>query len=154
MNFYPVPPFAIEALAKGNIQKANDYLGFEYALKGTVVHGNHLGRSLGFPTANLELTKDSLPLYLPHGVYAARVEVNHNQLKAMANIGIRPTVDGKKLTIETHIFDFEGDLYGMVIVLFFIERIRDERKFIDLQELVHQLEHDKNEALRLIDRLQ
>jgi len=81
-------------------------------------------------------------------------EVNQKRFNAMTNIGFRPTIDGKKLTIETHIFDFEDILYEKELVILFIERIRDERKFSNLQELVNQLEIDKIDALNLLNHLQ
>lgn len=150
MNPLLISNIAIQALAEGNLQRARGFLGHDYTLKGIVVHGSHVGRTLGFPTANIELTKDSLPLYLPNGVYAVKADVNRKRYDAMTNIGIRPTLDGKKLTIETHLFEFDGDLYGRKMAILFLSRLRDERKFNDLHELVHQLELDKKEAMNLI----
>jgi riboflavin kinase/FMN adenylyltransferase len=120
-----------------------------YWIRAKVVEGNHLGRTLGFPTANLELLKNN-PFLLAHGVYAVKVESEQIVYKGMANAGIRPTIDGKKLTVEVNLFDFSGDLYGKSLVVYFFHRIRDEKKFDNLDQLVAQIHLDKQEALRLL----
>lgn len=120
-----------------------------YVVEARVVHGNHLGRTLGFPTANLELLNDK-PFLLANGVYAVKTEVDQMVYKGMANAGFRPTLAGKTLTVEVNLFDFSGDLYGKTLVVSFFDRIRDEKKFDSLEQLVEQIKHDKKEALRLL----
>ena len=142
-------PDVIEALAQGEIRKANELIGSVYWIHALVVHGNHLGRTLGYPTANLELLR-SKPFLLANGVYAVKAEFNHTVYKGMANAGMRPTIDGKTLTIEIHLFDFSGNLYGKTLAVYFIDRIRDEKKFNSLDELVTQIHLDKQQALKLL----
>jgi riboflavin kinase / FMN adenylyltransferase len=142
-------PAILDALSKGDVRKANELLGSPYSIHGLVVHGNHLGRTLGYPTANLSLPENR-PFLLANGVYAVKVEVNETIYKGMANAGIRPTISGTKLTIEVHLFDFSGDLYGMTLVVAFSDRIRDERKFDTLDLLVDQIHQDKKAALALL----
>jgi len=131
-----------EALKKGDIEIANRYLGYHYSITGTVVHGNMLGRKLGFPTANIELP-DRHKLITANGVYACCVLVNGKWHEGMSNIGFRPTIEKSPLTIETHIFNFNEDIYGKTITIAFIQRIRDEVKFSDLEHLKQQLTQDK-----------
>ena len=116
-------------------------LGYEYGLYGVVVAGNRLGRTIGFPTANMQLY-EPLKLVPLNGVYAVEVEVQDQLYKGMCNIGVRPTVDGKVRTIETHILDFDEEIYGLPLRLRFLRRIRDERKFPSLEALKEQLEKD------------
>ena len=139
----------LDALAAGNIRKANELMGSVYLIHALVVHGNHLGRTLGFPTANLELLKRK-PFLLAYGVYAVNAEINHVVYKGMANAGVRPTIDGKTMTVEINLFDFSGDLYGKTLVVYFIDRIRDEKKFNNLDELVLQIHQDKKQAIKLL----
>lgn len=113
-----------------------------------VVHGQKLGRRIGFPTANLEFLSASSPE--EEGVYAARLQVGDTLLGGMLNIGHRPTVGGEKKTAEIHLFDFDGDLYGQEVRLFLVGYIRCERKFSDLQALQACLEEDKQRALALL----
>ncbi|MDP1621816.1 MAG: riboflavin kinase [Bacteroidales bacterium] len=138
-----------DALSVGDIHHANKLMKSVYCIHGLVVHGNHLGRSLGYPTANLELLKNK-PFLLANGVYAVKVEVNQLVYNGMANAGIRPTVNGKTLTVEVNLFDFTGDLYGKTLVVYFYHRIRDEKKFESLDHLVRQIHLDKKETLRLL----
>ncbi len=145
----PYSPDVLDALARGEIRKANELMGSVYWIHGLVVHGNHLGRTLGYPTANLELLKNK-PFLLANGVYAVKVEVGLQVYNGMANAGIRPTISGKTLTVEVNLFDFSGDLYGRTLVAWFYDRIRDEKKFESLDKLVLQIHHDKTEALRLL----
>lgn len=139
----------INALAEGDIRKANELMESVYLVHALVVHGNHLGRTLGFPTANLELPKNK-PFLLANGVYAIKAEVNLQVYNGMANAGIRPTIYGTTLTLEVNLFDFSGDLYGKTMVVYFYHRIRDEKKFDSLDHLVQQIHLDKKEALRLL----
>ena len=149
MSNDPNSPEVLEALAKGNIREANALMGSVYLVHALVVHGNHLGRTLGFPTANLQLLKNQ-PFLLANGVYAVKAEINHTVYKGMANAGIRPTIEGKAMIIEVHLFNFSGDLYGKTLAVCFLDRIRDEKKFRDLDELVQQIRKDKTEAIRLL----
>jgi riboflavin kinase/FMN adenylyltransferase len=142
-------PAVLAALSMGAVSEANQMLGFVYWIHALVVHGNHLGRTLGYPTANLELLKNK-PFLLANGVYAVKVEVDHTVYNGMANAGIRPTIAGKTLTVEVNLFDFSNDLYGKTLFVYFIDRIRDEKKFDSLDQLVHQIHLDKQAALRLL----
>ena len=128
-------------LEEGRVEEANGMLGYSYGLYGVVVAGNRMGRSMGFPTANMQLY-EPLKLVPKDGVYAVEVEVLGGLYKGMCNIGMRPTVDGKVRTIETHILDFDQDIYGLPLRLHFVRRIRDERKFPSLEALREQLRAD------------
>ena len=135
-------------LEEGNVIKVADFLGRKYALKGVVVRGNHLGRTLGFPTANLGLY-NPLKLVPGNGVYAVDVYLRREKYKGICNIGFRPTVNsGHHISIETHILDFDEDIYGLDLILEFAGRIRDEVKFPSLQALKLQLEKDKADSLK------
>jgi len=139
----------MEALSRGDILKANELMRSVYCIRALVVHGNHLGRTLGYPTANLELPETGSFL-LANGVYAVKVEVNKSVYSGMLNAGIRPTIAGNALTVEVNLFDFSGDLYGQTLDVYFYSRIRDEKKFDNLDQLVQQIHLDKKEALRLL----
>ena len=116
-------------------------LGYNYGLYGVVVAGNRMGRTIGFPTANMQLY-EPLKLVPANGVYAVDVEVTGNVFRGMCNIGTRPTVGGTARTIETHILDFSEDIYGLPLRIRFLSRIRDERKFPSLDALREQLVQD------------
>ncbi|MBR5911592.1 MAG: bifunctional riboflavin kinase/FAD synthetase [Bacteroidales bacterium] len=140
------------ALAAGNVKSANRLLGYPYAVTSKVVKGNEIGRTIGFPTANLELAKEYM-LFGRGGVFAALVEYEGRTYKAMANIGHRPTIGDRAegdMLIEVNLFDFDGDLYGKEITVRFLDRIRDEIKFGSLQELKAQLEQDREKAYALM----
>ena len=107
-------------------------------VEGEVIHGAKLGRRMGFPTANMEV----VGVDVENGVYLSSVDIDGREWKAMSNIGVRPSVDGTCRLLETHIFDFEGDLYGKVLQVKLLRKIRDERKFASVDELKLQLEHD------------
>jgi riboflavin kinase / FMN adenylyltransferase len=139
----------IQALSRGDLSEANKLSGSFYSIRALVVHGNELGRRLGFPTANLEIL-DNQPLLLADGVYAVTIKLNNTVYKGMANVGFRPTIDGKTRMIEVNLFDFSGDLYGQTLDVQFVGRIRDEKKFNTLDELVAQIHHDKQHALTLL----
>ncbi len=130
------------ALEEGDTVLAAELLGRPYSLSGVVVEGNHLGRTLGFPTANMAL--DEPLLLIPRcGVYSSIVQMEQRLLSGMTNVGVRPTVGGSGiLTVETHIFDFDEDIYGRRIRVEFQERIRDERRFPSLDALRAQLRAD------------
>ena len=129
------------------MEDANAMLGYKYGLYGVVVSGNRMGRTIGFPTANMQLY-EPLKLVPANGVYAVEVEVLGRTLKGMCNIGVRPTVDGKVRTIETHILSFDQDIYGLPLRLRFLRRIRDERRFPSLEDLRRQLILDRDACSR------
>jgi len=143
MKSRKVPLKVRKALAEGNIREANAILGDYYSLKGKVVEGRQMGRVLGFPTANLKLNELS-PLFLANGVYAAKIKHHTSLYNGMVNIGIRPTFEQHELTIEVNLFDFSDNIYGHDLTLFFVERIRDEMKFPNLDALKHQISLDKS----------
>ena len=130
-----------KALEAGDVVLANEMLGYGYGLYGVVVAGNRMGRTIGFPTANMQLY-EPLKLVPGNGVYAVEVEVTGRRFKGMCNVGLRPTVGGTVRTIETHILDFDEDIYGLPLRLRFVRRIRDERKFPSLEALRAQLLQD------------
>jgi len=131
-----------KALEEGRIEDANAMLGYGYALTGAVVAGNRLGRTIGFPTANMKLY-EPLKLVPARGVYAVEVQVLGQTFRGMTNIGTRPTVGGTFPTIETHILDFNEDIYGLPLRITFLRRIRDEIHFPSLDALRAQLEQDR-----------
>jgi len=131
-----------KALCEGNLQMANNLLGYTYSLTGTVVEGNKLGRTIGFPTANIELNNAEKLIPL-NGVYAVQVIVNQLTYNGMMNIGFRPTVDSKKRTIEVNIFDFNEDIYHNKITVRLLDYIRPEIKFNGVEALKEQLFMDK-----------
>ncbi len=138
-----------EALDKGDIRFANKLLGYQYQLLGKVVMGNQIGQKIGFPTANIDLEND-FKLIPSIGVYAILVEYKDTIYKGMLNIGIRPTLNINKLSIEAHIFDFNKDIYGQYLKIFLVDKIRDEQRFNGLDELVIQLQKDKILTLEIL----
>ena len=135
-----------KSLEEGDIESATSMLGYGYSLKGVVVAGNRLGRTIGFPTANMRLY-EPLKLVPGRGVYVVEVQVLGKTWRGMTNIGLRPTVGGTFTTIETHILDFDEDIYGLPLTITFLRRLRDEVHFPSLEELKAQLKRDK-EACR------
>ena len=132
-----------ERLEEGQVRVAAGMLGYEYSLHGVVVAGNRLGRTIGFPTANMQLY-EPLKLIPGNGVYFVKVETIGGNFYGMCNIGCRPTVGiGNARTVETHIFDFDEDIYGLDMRVTFVEKIRDEIRFDSLEALRQQLEKDK-----------
>lgn len=131
-----------KALMDGDIKLANKMLGYNYSITGIVVEGNKIGRSIGFPTANIEI-EDKYKLIAAGGVYACKVDVNGKIYHGMGNIGTRPTIGINGLVTEVHIFDFDKEIYGQEITIYFVDRIRDEKKFSGLEELKSQLENDR-----------
>jgi riboflavin kinase/FMN adenylyltransferase len=133
-------------IEKGNLEAANDCLGHPYFLTGKVVHGVKEGRKLGFPTANLDVSS-SRQLIPPSGVYAVKVRIpgSMTDYHGMMNIGVRPTFDGAQQTLEVHIMQYTGNLYGEEIHVAFLHRIRGERKFASPEELAVQLNKDKKQ---------
>ena len=138
------------ALTVGDITTVNRFLGYLYSVTGKVVYGHHLGHKIGFPTANIQVA-DERKLLPAIGVYAVKVIIEQEIFNGMLNIGIRPTVsnDGQ-VSCEVYIFDFSRDLYGKNITINFIDRIRGERKFNDIEELRAQLQKDQEKILKLL----
>lgn len=138
------------SLKEGRLAEANQFLGYPYRLSGTVVHGDQRGRTMGFPTANLDIPEEKL---LPaHGVYAVtlHIEDNARQFRGMMNIGTRPTVGGTRRSVEVHIFNFNEDIYGQKLDLHLHHYVRKERKFSSLDELKDQLGKDREEITMLL----
>ena len=133
-------------LEEGKVEEASGMLGYGYSLTGVVVAGNRLGRTIGFPTANMRLY-EPLKLVPGRGVYVVEVQVLGKTWRGMTNIGLRPTVGGTFTTIETHILDFDEDIYGLPLTITFLRRLRDEVHFPSLEALKEQLAKDK-EACR------
>jgi riboflavin kinase/FMN adenylyltransferase len=147
----------------GNVKAANELLGYPYSVTGTVVVGNRIGRTIGFPTANLDIPNEFMMINNP-GVYACRTMIDGKSYQAMANTGLRPTIKGlaesgalktensqlstlnSQLLLEVNIFDFDGDLYGKTLKVWFLDRIRDEEKFKGLEALKAQLEQDREKV--------
>jgi len=143
-----------QALWGGRIRDANNLLGYPFFINGTIVGGRSIGRKIGFPTANI-ITRDKHKLVPSDGVYAVKLKLNGEILDGMLNIGIRPTLAAEKKykTIEVHIFDFSRDIYGQDVTLIFVDRLRDEKKFPDVTGLVRQMKQDKQNALRILNKI-
>jgi riboflavin kinase/FMN adenylyltransferase len=150
INGTPVSSTKIRnALVEGNVKLANSLLGYDYSISGKVVFGNRIGRTIGFPTANIDI-EDEYKLISAVGVYACRVDFHGRTFKGMGNIGYRPTIAVGNLTIEVNIFDFDEDIYGEHITIYFLERIRDEIKFENISALRDQLTRDRARALEIL----
>ena len=171
-----------EALLRGDIATANSYLGYKYFFEGMVVDGNKLGRTIGYPTANV-IIHDRDKLVPSNGIYVAEAEIGEGSmgnsqwsmdrsdtsssfithssqftthdslLQGMMSIGVRPTVDGKNRTIEMNIFDFEKDIYGRIIKIFVCAYLRKEEKFNSLDELKAQIDIDKQNSLQYFENV-
>jgi riboflavin kinase/FMN adenylyltransferase len=141
-----------KALAEGEIKKVTKYLGYAFSISGTVVKGERLGNTIGYPTANLEV-KESYKLIPKNGAYLVSAKINNVCIDGMMNIGVRPTVKGIHQTIETHFFDFDGDLYGQKIQIELIAFLREEEKFESVDALKNQLAEDKKKSLSLLKNL-
>lgn len=137
-----------KALQTGDIKTATTFLGHLYTLKGTVVEGLKLGRTIGYPTANI-VVEDKYKLIPADGIYAVKIKHNSKMYNGMLSIGDNPTVAGKGRSIEVNIFDFDKDIYGESVTIYFVERLRDEIKFKGLEELRVQLVKDKEDSLRI-----
>lgn len=130
-----------EEIAKGEVQTAEKLLGYPYFIQGTVVHGNQIGRTIGIPTINLQATPNKL--LPPFGVYVARVSVNGKLYGGITNVGRKPTVgDDYPVGVETHIFDFDADIYKETVQVEFLHFLRPEFKFESLEDLVEQMQRD------------
>jgi riboflavin kinase/FMN adenylyltransferase len=141
-----------EAIEKGNIEKANSYLGYSYLLTGKIVKGKGVGRKINYPTINLFVEED-YKLIPKTGVYIVKTKVENRMVFGIMNIGFRPTLDGKHQTIEIHLLDFNGDLYGKKIQIKVLKRLREERKFDSIESLTEQIQKDEKIARLWINRL-
>lgn len=141
-----------KALDEGNIALANDYLGYAYFLSGEVVKGKQLGRTIGFPTANIQIEEDYKKIP-KNGVYIVKTFIDNTAIFGMMNIGFNPTVSGEKQTIEVHLFDFDGDIYGQKLEISLLDYIREEQKFGSVDLLKEQLNQDKKTALDFVGQL-
>lgn len=138
-------------VAEGRVDEAGALLGHHYAIGGTVVHGAARGRLLGFPTANLSTDNELVP---PTGVYATAAEIGGTRWPAVTNIGVRPTFESAgAVTVETHVLGLDADVYGAPLSLSFIQRLRDERRFPDVDALKEQIQADVRRARRLFDNI-
>lgn len=137
------------ALESGNVALANTYLGYEYLLSGIVILGKQLGRTIGFPTANIQI-QESYKLIPKQGVYIVKSSISGNVVYGMMNIGFNPTVNGTKLSVEVHFLDFDSDLYDKTLVISVLERIREEQKFESIDDLKKQLKRDKEYVISFL----
>ena len=139
-----------EAIRSGNIQTAHELLGYDFFFEGQVIEGNKLGRTLGYPTANLALDEDE-KLIPCDGIYAVEAELDGKRLQGMMSIGIRPTIGDNKRMIEVNLFDFNKDIYGQRLRVYVKAYMRPELKFNGLKELTQQLHKDKETALNILN---
>ena len=135
-----------EEIISGNIKKANELLGYDYFVYGEIVHGNHIGTKMKMPTINIHPTSDKL--LPPNGVYVSKVLIDGVTYNGITNIGVKPTIkeSKKRLGVETHIFDFHGDVYGETARVDFLDFVRPEKKFSSLDELTRQISEDIQNA--------
>ena len=140
-----------DSILKGDLESAANMLGYNYYLSGTIVEGNHIGRKMGFPTANIH-PLDPNKLIPMNGVYAIHAELRGETYKGMLNIGFRPTIDSAMAvkTVEAHLFGASGDFYDEEVVIHFVKRVRDEMRFSGLEALKQQLQKDKITVQKLL----
>jgi len=136
-------------IEEGKIEKADKLLGYPYFIRGIVVSGNRIGNKLGFPTANIQIDSSD-KLWPKQGVYIVKSPIDGQEVFGMMNIGVRPTIDGKKQIMEVHFFDFDKNLYGKDLQIEFLKRLRPEKKFNSLEALTNQLKEDKKKSLEWI----
>ena len=141
-----------QALLEGNMALANDYLGYDYFITGTVIQGKQLGRTINFPTANLAI-QENYKLIPQNGVYIVKSSIDNKLVYGMMNIGFNPTVNGQNRSIEVHYFDFDADLYSKEIRISILHRIRSEQKFPTFDLLKEQLEQDKQMVISYLNHL-
>ena len=138
-------------VGEGRVDEAGALLGHYYTIDGSVVHGQHRGQGLGFPTANICADNEIVP---PRGVYATTTTLDGIVYPSVTNIGSRPTFEsGEETVVETHVMDLDRDLYGVKLRLGFVQRLRDEKKFDDVDALKQQIEADRGQARDLFDRM-
>lgn len=138
------------ALHQGDITTANSYLGYNFFLKGEVIRGKGLGKTIGFPTANIHI-KEDYKLIPKNGVYVIKGILNNSVVFGMMNIGTNPTVDGTHQSIEAHFFEFDSEIYDETVTIEFLDRLRDEHKFESVDLLKVQLEKDKKNAKQFLN---
>lgn len=138
-----------EAILKSNIEAANRLLGYDFFFEGEVTGGDKLGRQLGYPTANL-MSTDKEKIILGDGIYAVYADIENRRKKGMMSIGTRPTLDNKKRVVEVNIFDFNEDIYGKTMMVYVKKYLRSQIKFNSLDELVIQMDKDKEESLEVL----
>ncbi|MEZ0183870.1 bifunctional riboflavin kinase/FAD synthetase [Flavobacterium oncorhynchi] len=141
-----------KALTEGKMDLANEYLGYDYFLSGKIVKGKQLGRTIGFPTANIEIEED-YKLIPKTGAYAVKALIDQKEIFGMMNIGFNPTVNGQKQTIEVNLFDFDADIYDKEIEVSLLHFLREEQKFGSIDLLKEQLNQDRINALAFINQL-
>ena len=137
------------SIIEGDIKTAKSYLGYDFSLKGEVVNGNAIGRTIGFPTANLNINQD-YKLIPKNGVYLIRTILEGKKVYGMMNIGVKPTLKSKDTSIEVNLFEWGGNLYGKLIEVFILYYIREEKKFDSLIKLGNQIKLDKKTCVKLI----
>ncbi len=138
-----------KALSEGDVERANMYLGYNFMLNGTVTKGKGLGRQLNYPTANIKID-EAYKLIPKYGSYIVKANIQEDIVYGMMNIGMNPTVNGDKETIEVHFFNFNKDIYDQSLTIELLKRLRDEQKFASVEALKNQLEKDKETALTYI----
>jgi riboflavin kinase/FMN adenylyltransferase len=140
------------ALAAGEFAKARDLLGRPYSMRGRVVYGQQLGRTLGYPTANIRMRRAKMPFTGIHAVRVRGVDADdaHKAFAGVSSLGFRPTVGGTEPLLEAHVFDFEGSLYGRELEVEFVAKIRDEEKFASLDALTQQMRRDEAAARQIL----
>jgi riboflavin kinase/FMN adenylyltransferase len=141
-----------DAIANGTMAVANEYLGYDYLLSGKIIQGKQLGRTIGFPTANIKI-EENYKLIPKNGVYIVKSHLQGKTVFGIMNIGLNPTVNGEDLSIEVHFLDFNADLYNTQISVSVIARIRDEEKFSSIDLLKAQIQKDKNYAKSFIEKI-
>ena len=141
-----------QALTNGEIQLANKFLGYDYFFNGNIVHGNSIGKTISFPTANIEV-HESYKLVPKNGVYIVKTIIDKKLIFGMMNIGVNPTFDGTKQSIEIHFLNFNKNIYNKKLTIYMISRLRDEKKFNSVEDLKTQLELDKVSTLSYIESL-
>lgn len=141
-----------DEISKGNIRLANELLGYPYFIWGEIVHGNHIGTNMGIPTINMIPPNDKL--LPPNGVYITEVEIEHRVFHGITNVGVKPTIkDDNSINVETHILDFQGNLYEKIARVSFLEFLRKEKKFDSLTELMKQIRKDTQDAFTYFNNL-
>ncbi|MDD4570078.1 MAG: bifunctional riboflavin kinase/FAD synthetase [Tepidanaerobacteraceae bacterium] len=140
--------FIRKFIEKGDVKKAADFMGRPFTIEGPVVRGDGIGKKLGFPTANISFSKD---IVLPaSGVYAVLVSWQGNIYKGVANIGVKPTFDGNEVKLEVHLFNFNEEVYGHIFEVLFIDNLRSEVKFYNIEDLVKQVQKDFINAKKIL----
>jgi len=136
------------AIAQNDLNLAKQLLGRRYSIYGEVIKGKGIGKEIGFPTANIDAGNQMLP---PSGIYAIRAKLNDKMFDGVLSMGVRPTFGDNQFQIEAHLFDFDGSIYGQMIEIFFIEKIRDEKAFSSVEELINQIKRDIEEAREILE---